>query len=142
MKVRFSPLLATGTRTMVPTLILFSVFLLVVGHDVPGGGFAGGLVAASALLLVYLSFGRRGLMRALPIPPAEIIGIGLGAAILAGLIGLFFEGTFLTYTYASLSGPLVGDIKISSLLLFDLGVYAVVIGVVATAILQLGSEQP
>ncbi|MGI9641822.1 MAG: MnhB domain-containing protein, partial [Acidimicrobiia bacterium] len=100
MKVRFSPLLATGTRTMVPTLILFSVFLLVVGHDVPGGGFAGGLIASSALLLLYLSFGTRGVHRALPIDAGELIGGGLAAALIAGLIGLFFEGTFLTYTYA------------------------------------------
>ena len=66
MKIRFSPLLATGTRTMVPTLVLFSIFLLVVGHDLPGGGFAGGLIASSALLLIYLSFGTRGLRRAFP----------------------------------------------------------------------------
>jgi len=142
MKVRFSPLLATGTRTMVPTLILFSVYLLVVGHDVPGGGFAGGLIASSALLLLYLAFGTRGLTRAMPLDPGEVIGVGLAAALIAGLIGLFFEGTFLTYTYASFSSPLIGDIKISSLLLFDLGVYAVVIGLVATALLRLGSEAP
>lgn len=142
MKVRFSPLLATGTRTMVPTLILFSVYLLVVGHDVPGGGFAGGLIASSALLLLYLAFGTRGLTRAMPFDPGEVIGVGLAAALIAGLIGLFFEGTFLTDTYSSFSAPLVGDIKISSLLLFDLGVYAVVIGLVATALLRLGSEAP
>ena len=140
MRVRQSPLLTAGTRTMVPTLVLFSVYLLVVGHDVPGGGFAGGLIASSALLLVFLTFGASGLDRVLPIDPEALTGVGLAMAIVAGLIGLFFGGTFLTYTYASVSAPLLGDIKVSSLLLFDLGVYALVVGLVATAVYRLGGE--
>lgn len=142
MNIRFSPLLATGTRTMVPTLVLFSVFLLVTGHDVPGGGFAGGLIASAALLLVFLAFGARGLKRALPLDPEALTGVGLAAAILAGIVGLLFSDTFLTYTYASAELPLIGDVKISTLLLFDVGVYILVIGLVATAVLRLGSEQP
>jgi len=140
--IRFSPLLATGTRTMVPTLVLFSVFLLVTGHDVPGGGFAGGLIASAALLLVFLAFGARGLKRALPLDPEALTGVGLAAAILAGIVGLLFSDTFLTYTYASAELPLIGDVKISTLLLFDVGVYILVIGLVATAVLRLGSDQP
>ncbi len=142
MNIRFSPLLATGTRTMVPTLVLFSVFLLVTGHDVPGGGFAGGLIASAALLLVFLAFGARGLKRALPLDPEALTGVGLAAAILAGIVGLVFNDTFLTYTYASTELPLIGDVKISTLLLFDVGVYILVIGLVATAVLRLGKEQP
>ena len=142
MNIRFSPLLATGTRTMVPTLVLFSVFLLVTGHDVPGGGFAGGLIASAALLLVFLAFGARGLKLALPLDPEALTGVGLAAAILAGIVGLLFSDTFLTYTYASAELPLIGDVKISTLLLFDVGVYILVIGLVATAVLRLGSEQP
>lgn len=142
MNIRFSPLLATGTRTMVPTLVLFSVFLLVTGHDVPGGGFAGGLIASAALLLVFLAFGARGLKRALPLDPEALTGVGLAAAILAGIVGLVFNDTFLTYTYVSTELPLIGDVKISTLLLFDVGVYILVIGLVATAVLRLGKEQP
>lgn len=140
MNIRRSPLLTAGTRTMVPTLVLSSVYLLIVGHDVPGGGFAGGLIASSALLLVFLTFGSRGLERALPVDPEALTGLGLALAILAGLVGLVFEGTFLTYTYASVTVPIIGDIKVSSLLLFDLGVYTLVIGLVATAVLRLGTE--
>lgn len=140
MRVRLSPLLATGARTMVPTLVLFSLFLLVVGHDVPGGGFAGGLVAATALLLMFLAFGERGLRRALPFEPEMVTGLGLGLAVAAGLLGAFFEGTFLAYTFADFEAPVVGDIKVSSLLLFDLGVYVLVIGVVETALQRLGGE--
>lgn len=138
MIMRFSPLLATGARTMVPTLILFSIFLLVVGHDVPGGGFAGGLLSASALLLIYLTFGDHGLRRAMPIDPLAVTGIGLLLACSAGLIGLFDGRAFLTYTFASADLPWLGEVKVSSLLLFDLGVYALVVGLVATALMRLG----
>ena len=75
MRIRFSPLLATGAQTMVPTLMLFSIYLLVVGHDVPGGGFAGGLIASSAFLLVFLTWGRRGLRRAFPFDPDTAIKV-------------------------------------------------------------------
>lgn len=140
MNIRFSPLLATGARTMVPTLVLFSVFVLVIGHDVPGGGFAGGLIAASALLLVYLAFGDRGVRRAFPADPAAVVGLGLAMAIAAGLIGLLFSGTFLTYTYAAGSFPIVGEVKLSTLLLFDVGVYVLVVGLVAMGIERLGAH--
>lgn len=141
MKVRFSPLLATGTRTMVPTLVLFSLYLLVVGHDIPGGGFAGGLIASTALLLIYLAFGHHGLHRALPVDPEVITGIGLAVAIVAGLIGLVADQSFLAYAYAVIELPLLGDIKVSSVLLFDVGVYLLVIGMVGIATTHLGSER-
>jgi len=140
MIVRFSPLLATGARTMVPTLALLSVFLLVVGHDVPGGGFAGGLVASIALLVVFLAFGRRGLDRALPLDSLVVIGVGLLLAVSAGLLGLLVNGAFLQYTFRSEVLPLIGEVKLSSLLLFDLGVYVLVVGVVQTALQRLGSD--
>ena len=69
MRIRFSPMLATGARTMIPTLALFAVFLLIIGHNVPGGGFAGGLLLAAALLMVFLAFGERGVRLALPTEP-------------------------------------------------------------------------
>lgn len=140
MNIRFSPLLATGARTMVPTLLIVSVFVLVVGHDRPGGGFAGGLIAATALLLVYLTFGARGVRRMVPVAPEMLMGAGLTAALLAGMIGLVLDGTFLTYAYAARDVPLIGEVKLSSLLLFDIGVYVLVVGLATTAMVRLGSE--
>jgi multisubunit Na+/H+ antiporter MnhB subunit len=141
MNIRFSPLLATGVRTMVPTLALFSVYLLVIGHDLPGGGFAGGLVAGMALLVMYLAFGERGVRRVVAIDPDRITGLGLALAVAAGLIGLVVEGSFLAASTVSFSAPWIGDIKISTLLVFDLGVYLLVIGLVATAIIHLGRDE-
>ena len=140
MHIRFSPLLATGARTMVPTLVIFSIYLLVIGHDAPGGGFACGLVGSAALLLVYLAFGDRGVRRALPVEPEIITGIGLGVAMLAGIVGALVEGTFLEAATWSTTLPLVGTFKITTVLVFDAGVYLVVLGLISTGILRLGGE--
>jgi len=140
MRIRFSAMLATGVRTMVPTLVLFSSFLLVVGHDAPGGGFAGGLLASAALLLVSLAFGGRGVAVAFTSEPERIVGIGLAIAVLAGVIGMFAGGTFLTAEYLFFEWPLVGTVKLSSVLAFDIGVYVLVVGLVATALERLGVD--
>lgn len=141
MHIRFSPLLATGARTMIPTLIAFSLYLLIVGHDAPGGGFAGGLVGSAALLLVYLAYGDRGVRRVLPTSPEIITGMGLGVAFLAGALGLLIDGAFLGALEAKTSLPLIGDVKVTSVLVFDMGVYLVVLGLIATAIVRLGGEE-
>lgn len=141
MHIRFSPLLATGARTMIPTLVVFSLYVLVVGHDLPGGGFAGGLLGAAALLLVYLAYGDRGVRRALPTDPEIVVGIGLAVALLAGVFGLFGNDGFLTSLSASADVPVLGTVKVTSVLMFDVGVYLVVLGLVGTAIVQLGEEE-
>jgi multisubunit Na+/H+ antiporter MnhB subunit len=140
MRIRFSPMLATGARTMVPTLVLFSIYVLIVGHDMPGGGFAGGLLGAAALLLVYLAFGDRGVRRALPTEPEVIVGAGLAVAVAAGALGLLFGSAFLDGLAWETSLPLIGKLKVTSVLLFDVGVYLLVLGLIATAIVRLGGE--
>jgi multicomponent Na+:H+ antiporter subunit A len=125
---------------MVPTLILFSLYLLIVGHDLPGVGFAGGLVGAGALLLIYLAFGDRGVRRALPADPEVIVGIGLTVAFLAGVLGLLTGSEFLASRSVSVALPVVGDVKLTSVLVFDAGVYLVVLGLVAAATIRLGGE--
>ena len=142
MRIRFSPMLATGSRTLIPTLAAFSIFLLVVGHDIPGGGFAGGLIIASALLMIFLAFGERGVRLALPFEPEAVTGVGLGAAILGGVLGWLAESAFLAYATATLSIPLIGDVKLTTLLLFDVGVYLIVLGLVGTAVVRLGGDLP
>lgn len=140
MRIRFSPVLATGARTMVPTLALFSLFLLIVGHDLPGGGFAGGLLVSAALLMVFFAFGVRGLRRAVPVDPEILTGVGLGLAILGGIVGWLFADAFLAYASTPITLPILGTVKLTSLLLFDLGVYVLVVGLVVTAVSRLGQE--
>jgi multisubunit Na+/H+ antiporter MnhB subunit len=140
MYLRFSPLVATAARTIAPTLVLFSVYLLVVGHDSPGGGFAGGLLGSAALLLVYLAYGDRGVWKTLPTDPEIIAGVGLTFAAGAAMLGMVVEGQLLAAISASAEVPLLGDVKVSSVLLFDTGVYLVVVGLVGTAIVRLGGD--
>lgn len=141
MRIRFSPMLATGIRTMVPTLILFSVFLLVVGHDLPGGGFAAALMASLAIILVFLAYGTRAVVRLLPAEPETLTGVGLGMALLGGIVGWLMEGTFLAAAFRTVSLPGFGEVKLSSLLIFELGVFLLVVGLIATATVHLGAEQ-
>lgn len=140
MNIRFSPLLATGARTMIPTLIVFSIYMLVIGHDAPGGGFAGGLLAAAALLLVYLSFGDRGVRRVLHFDPEALAGFGLVVAIVAGLAGVVFGDAFLQAMTLKTTVPVIGVVKLTSVLVFDLGVYLVVVGLVGAGVVRLGGE--
>lgn len=140
MHIRFSPLLTTGMRTVVPTLVLFSLYLLIVGHDLPGGGFAGGLLGAAALLLIFLALGDRGVRRALRLEPEIVTGIGLGTSVAAGLLGLAVDGSFLSALSTGGDIPVIGEVKLTSVLAFDAGVYLVVVGLVGSALLRLGGE--
>ena len=125
---------------MIPTLMVFSLYLLIVGHDTVGGGFAGGLVGAAALLLIYLAYGDRGVRRILPVDAEVIAGIGLAVSFLAGALGLVLGEAFLTSLTLSRDLPVIGTVKVTSVLLFDAGVYLVVFGLIATAIVRLGGE--
>ena len=122
-----SVILITATRYLLPLLLLFSFFLLLRGHNEPGGGFVGGLVAAAALALYALATSVGEAQRVLRIDLRTLIGIGLATALTAGLIGLFSGMPFLTGIWSNQPAPVIG--KLGTPLLFDVGVYFVVIGV-------------
>jgi multisubunit Na+/H+ antiporter MnhB subunit len=140
MYIRFSPLLAIGARTMVPTLVLFSIYTLVIGHDAPGGGFAGGLLGSAAVLLVYLAFGDRGVRRLLRLQSETILGIGLLIVSGVGVFGLLAGDALLESLKLAGALPVVGEVKLTSVLIFDAGVYLIVVGLVSGGILRLGGE--
>lgn len=131
-----SLILRTTTRPIILVLLLISVFLLLRGHDLPGGGFIGGLVAAAAVALFAIAFGPRAAARLLRWRPEQLIGWGMAAAVAAGLLGMLFGRPFLTGLWWIIP---VGDqeLKLSTPLLFDVGVYLVVIGVVLRFVLSL-----
>lgn len=141
MKIRSSHLLDTGSRTIVPTLVVVSVFLLVVGHNEPGGGFVGGLLAGTGLLVVFLTGGRRAVGEVLPVRPATLIGLGIALAMATALGGLIFGGSLLTSGKLDLDLGWFGKLEVGSALVFDVGVYLVVVGLVATVLLRLGDTE-
>ncbi len=138
-----SIILATGARYMLPVILLFSVFMLLRGHDLPGGGFIGGLGAAAAFALFVFSYGVEESQRVLRIEPRWLIGAGLLTALVSGLIGLLSGYPFLTGLWypnnaEPMEFPAIG--KLSTPLLFDIGVYLVVIGVVLQIVFLLAEE--
>lgn len=133
-----SLVLAAATRVVFPLLLLFSVFLLFRGHNEPGGGFVGGLVAATAYALLALTGGVAAARRVLPARPEVLIGAGLLAALASGLVGLAAGRPFMTGLWGDVSLPVVG--KPGTPVLFDAGVYLTVLGVVLLILLTLQEE--
>jgi multicomponent Na+:H+ antiporter subunit B len=117
-----------------PLLLLYGLFLLLRGHNAPGGGFAGGLVVAAAYSLSAFAFGVAAARRALLIDPSRLIGVGLLLALASGVMPVLTGKHFLTALWFS---PAVG---LGTPLIFDVGVFCVVIGVVLTMTFMLGEE--
>jgi multicomponent Na+:H+ antiporter subunit B len=128
-------ILRTAARLLLPVMLAFSLFLLLRGHDEPGGGFSGGLVAATALSLWAFAFGVASLRAALRIDPHNIAGAGLLFALTAGLIGMFAGEPFLTGQWREIDLAGAG-LKLGTPLLFDTGVYVTVLG--ATLLIVFG----
>jgi len=132
-----SLILSTGTRLLVPLILILSAFVYWRGHNDPGGGFIGGLLAATAFALVEKAEGLAAARRALRFRPESIAATGLGFALLSGLGGGLGADTFLKGVWPFYSLDAAGEkhgLPLGSIPLFDLGVYLVVLGTV-TAIL-------
>ena len=127
-------------RLMFPLMMLFSVYLLLAGHDHPGGGFAGGLVAGLALTLRYLAGARYELAEALPLQPGALLGSGLVLAVAAGIAPVALGGTIFQSAVAHLHLPVLGELHVASAMVFDIGVYLLVLGVVLDFLRSLGSR--
>lgn len=134
----YSLILSTATRAIFPLMLLFSVFILIRGHNEPGGGFVGGLVAATAFVLYAMAYGVEKARHALRVDPRTLIAAGLAIACGAGLIGLAAGLPFMTGQWLPVPLPVVG--KVGTPVLFDLGVYFVVLGVVLTMVFALAEE--
>ncbi len=131
-----SLILRTATKILVSLMLLFSIFIMLRGHNEPGGGFVGGLIASTAFGLYAVAYGPQAVRNAIYFDPRKIAMFGLGLGILAGIIGILAKGVFLTGTWTHLGG-----IAIGTPVLFDLGVYFVVVGAVMTLILAMEEEE-
>ena len=128
------------TRIAFPMMMMFSVYLLMAGHNLPGGGFAGGLVAGLALALRYLAGGRYELSEAMPVQAGLVLGAGMAIAVLAGVLPLLFGGTVFASATPVVHVPLLGELHFPSALIFDIGVYLVVVGVILDFLRSLGAQ--
>jgi multicomponent Na+:H+ antiporter subunit A len=128
------------TRLLFPIIIVFSLYLLLAGHNRPGGGFAAGMVTGLALMVRYLAGGRYELDEAAPIDAGVLMGTGLFLAAVSGLAPLAFGGVVLQSAQVDLVLPLVGKMHIVTSTFFDVGVYLVVVGLVLDLLRTLGSR--
>lgn len=131
-----SSILQTATRVLMPLLLLFAIFLLLRGHNQPGGGFVGGLVVAASFVLYSIAFGVDAARRALRVRPSTLLGAGLLVALVSGLPGVVAGRAFLTALWTTVVvGP--GVVAVGTPLVFDIGVFLAVIGVVLTIVFTL-----
>lgn len=133
-------ILPTATVYLMPVLLLFSLFLLLRGHNEPGGGFAGGLVAASAFVLLSVASGVAVAKRALRVDPRSLVGVGLLLMLASGMIApLLYAEPYLTSHWWTFP---VGDYEVAlgTPLLFDIGVYLAVAGTVLLIVFSLEEE--
>ena len=134
--MRSSLILLAATRILMPLLLLYSFFLFWRGHNEPGGGFVGGLVASVAFVLYALTSGVAAGRRALRIDPSALAAWGLAVALISGLPGVLMGRPFMTAVWRTVTiGS--GSLKLGTPLLFDLGVFLAVVGVVLTIVFTL-----
>ena len=135
-----SVILRTALRFLIPLLLLFSIFLLLRGHNEPGGGFVGGLVAAAAFVLYTLAHGVDATLDALWAEPHVFVGVGLLVALVSALFPVFSNLPFLTAQWSTLTLPGNATLDLGTPFFFDLGVYLTVLGVTLMIILSLARE--
>lgn len=134
-----SLILQTASRLLHPLLLLISIFLLLRGHNEPGGGFVGGLLAAAVFALYSIAYDVSFARRALRIDPHVLIGGGLLCAMGSGVIAMMAGEPFLKSYWVTIDWGLL-HLELGTPLLFDVGVYALVLGVATMIILTLGEE--
>jgi multicomponent Na+:H+ antiporter subunit B len=136
-----SLILRTAARFIMPLLLTFSIFMLLRGHDQPGGGFIAGLIAGMAFALYVFAYDVATTRRVLRVDPRGMLGWGLLIAALSGVISAMLGQPFFTSQWWPIQLPILGELKLSTPLFFDIGVYMVVLGTVMTIVLTLAEAE-
>ena len=136
-----SIILRAGTRYLAGLLLVFSIYMLIRGHNEPGGGFIGGLIGATGFVLYAIACGTADARRALRIMPQNIAMTGLGIALLAGIAAGVFGDALFTGQWLFI-GATEDDkgLPLSTVLVFDIGVYLVVFGSILSLVFAMEEE--
>ena len=127
-------------QLMFPVILLFGLHLFLRGHDLPGGGFVAGITVSVALILLYMARGARWVETHMRVLPVRWIGVGLLLAVLTGLGSLVFGRPFMTTYFQYLELPLLGRMPLATAVLFDLGVFCVVVGATTLMLIALAHQ--
>lgn len=133
-----SIIMAMAARYLFPLLLIFSFFLLLRGHYEPGGGFVGGLVAASAYVFYLIAFGVQTARTILKVSPITLIALGLAIALGSAIVPVLLGHPFMTGIWTHRAFPLLG--KLGTPFVFDVGVYFVVLGIAVKIIFSVAEE--
>lgn len=126
-----SVIVSAFARGLFVLMLALSLYVLYRGHNQPGGGFVGGLIAAAGTAILILSKGAKEVRATVRVEPMVLVGLGIVAAIASGLAGLILDGSFLTHQWLH-----AGDFHVGTTLIFDIGVYLVVLGGVLAFLLR------
>jgi multisubunit Na+/H+ antiporter MnhB subunit len=138
--MRTSLLLDTTVRLVFDSVLVLSIYLLFAGHNQPGGGFVGGLVAAAGIALRFVAGGIDAARAAFRVRPWTALGVGLALAVTDALVPLLFGDEPLDHANVVWDLPVLGTVKASSAVIFDSGVYLVVVGLVLMVFEALGDD--
>ncbi len=136
---RYPIMLAELMRPLLPLSLAVAVYIFLRGHNLPGGGFIAGLVAAVALMLQYVAGGVDFASERLRLNYVRLLGVGLGIATLTGVASFWFGASFLTSTHGYVYPPVIDKFELASAMAFDLGVFLVVIGTVLLAMTEIAA---
>ena len=126
-----SIILIAGSRLLAVLLLVFSLYMLLRGHNAPGGGFIGGLIAATGFVVYAIACGTETARKALRFDPGSIAGAGLGIALFAGVMAMFWGDDFFTGQWLFIGATEDSKgLPLSSVLVFDVGVYLLVLGAI------------
>ncbi|GAB3048939.1 Na(+)/H(+) antiporter subunit B [Virgibacillus ainsalahensis] len=128
------------TKIVVFIILTLAVYLFLSGHNNPGGGFIGGLVLASALVLLFLAFDMETIKDAIPFDFKRVAAIGALIAVGTGFGSIFLGEPFLSMAFGYFDLPFFGETELATVTLFEVGVALVVVGVVVTIILSIGED--
>jgi multicomponent Na+:H+ antiporter subunit A len=133
-------LLQSVAKVAFVIILIFSLYLFFAGHNNPGGGFIGALMASAGLVLLAITFGMDMVEKVLPINYRKLIAIGISIAFLTGVGSFIFGVPFLSQTFGYFQLPLMGKTELTTAMFFDLGVFLAVIGVTMNIIFTIGRD--
>ena len=139
--MRRSLILDVSVRLLYPSIIVLSLYFLFSGHNQPGGGFVGGLAASAAISLRYVTGGVGAVRGSFRSRPSSILGVGLAISVATAIFPMLLGGAILEHGTLKLHPPVLGEIKATSALPFDIGVYLVVIGLTLMIFEAFGEDR-
>ncbi|QHZ45784.1 Na(+)/H(+) antiporter subunit B [Bacillus sp. NSP9.1] len=134
-------ILQTVTKIAAFIILLFSFHILMAGHNDPGGGFIGGLMTSSSIVLLLLAYDLKTVQNILPINFIYVAATGLLISLSTGIGSFVFGAQFLSHAFDYFDLPLLGKTELATAVLFDIGVYLVVVGVTMTIIQTIGERE-